>query len=117
MFSKVAGVDVDEVLHEFFFDSDSGEEFLGFDRDEVEVERVCEAMRVTGELEDNDSSVLSVSSTRNPQSDRALNGYDHTWLRNFGPDSGPIKVQDDFSEADVFRLFITDEVIQLFVRK
>ena len=46
---------------------------------------------------------------------RVPSGYSHEWLMHFSEQVGAANIPDEFTEVDLFRLFITDDIINLLV--
>ncbi|CAG5135619.1 unnamed protein product [Candidula unifasciata] len=103
---------MEAIYSEIFMDSDD------------EISRVTAAdisreVDMSGDVSEG-SSVSSVSDCSDEEDDvvisgRAPSGYNHSWLRDFSEVVGPIGLPDNISEVDMFRLFITDDVLNMLV--
>lgn len=100
----------DAFIEQFFMDSDSDEEFLGFDREEIERERQVRGLGRGDQRQESDSS--------DDDSDGDFElpfVYEHPWMQDFNGAVGPHNVPNDISEVGLFQLFITDDMLNLFV--
>ncbi|CAG5123299.1 unnamed protein product [Candidula unifasciata] len=94
-------------------DSDSDDEILG-----VTAADISRQVDMSGDVSEG-SSVSSVSDFSDEEdevvSGRAPSGYNHSWLRDFSEVVGLIGLPDNISEVDMFRLFITDDILKMLV--
>ena len=96
-------------MEELFFNSDSGNKFEGSTRAEIDVEAMG-----SGETDHESEGEVEEDTI---DEENVLSDYEHLWLTDFEAISGPKEVPDGISEGELFRLFITDSVIMLFVKE
>ena len=102
--------DLETLLRENFFDPDSEDEFEGFTQADIDSEVVA---RVD---EDSDSVSSDSDSESESENDSSIpSGYQHQWHTDFSETSGPKEIPDGISEGQLFRLFMTDEIINKLV--
>lgn len=105
---------MEAIFSETFMDSDSEDEFLWFTADDF-----VPVVDMTGDLQASDVSSVSDSSSDEEDeavsSDRAPSGYSHPWLRDFAEVVGPVGVDANISEVGMFRLFFTDDILNMLV--
>ena len=93
-------MDNTDFIREYFADSDSDEEFLGFTEEDL-VDREVSDNQVSSDDSDSDQETETVPS-----------GYDHTWLMDNNPnESGPKHLSETPTELDIMRLFLGDEFL------
>ena len=95
-----------ERIFEILFDSDSEEEFHGFTNDDIAA--------LDQEIAADSDSEDEVECTTTPRGE-IDSAYDISWLPDCQATPAPLQVPDNVFEADVFRLFISDDVLDLMV--
>ena len=95
-----------ERIFEILFDSDSEEEFHGFTNDDIAA--------LDQEIAADSDSEDEVECTTTPRGE-IDSAYDISWLPDCQATPAPLQVPDNVSEADVFRLFISGDVLDLMV--
>ena len=109
----------DEAWVEIFFDSDSEDEFVGFTEEENAENRLRREQRMAERGDGGDQGDISdvTDDSSGEADDRVPDAYDHDWLNDFRDFSGPTHVPDAISEVELFRLIVSDDILELFVNE